>query len=137
MKIAIIGGGSAGMICAHLICTEHEVTVYEKSAMLGGNIQTLNLNSPAINLAQDIITENGVTGFHYFAQATFRKLIKSLDIPIKLNLANVTSSIFLDNGLYYEIPSVYTFKNYGASYYIRKNIQLAKYWREFHKHIKK
>lgn len=90
MKIAIIGGGASGMICAHLLCKKYDVTVFEKKSMLGGTIQTINLNAPSRNIDKNIITENDVTGFHYFAQATFRKLITNLSIPIRFNFANTT-----------------------------------------------
>ena len=126
MKIAIIGGGSAGMISAHLICKNHDVTVYEKDSCLGGSIKTINLNISGANICKNIKIENGVTGFHYHSQKKFRHLIKSLDIPIRINLANVTSAIYLHHGAYFEIPSMYTLKKYGFSYYISKNLQLLK-----------
>ena len=44
MKVAIIGGGAAGMSCAYLLDKKHDVTVFEKQPMLGGNIRTLNKN---------------------------------------------------------------------------------------------
>lgn len=136
MKIAIIGGGAAGMISAHLLCKAHDITVYERSATLGGNIQTLNLNAKASGLDKNIITENGVTGFHYFSQATFRKLITSLNIPIKVNLANVTTALYLKNNLYYEIPSLFTLKAYGLGFYLRKNMQLLKFRKAFRRAYK-
>lgn len=34
MKIAIIGGGAAGMICAHLLDARHDVTVFERADVL-------------------------------------------------------------------------------------------------------
>ena len=42
MKIAIIGGGAAGMATAHYLDKQCDVTVFEKQPMLGGNIRTLN-----------------------------------------------------------------------------------------------
>ena len=136
MKIAIIGGGASGMITAHFLSHKYEVTVFEQASSLGGHIQTINQNAQSNNCPPDIITENGVTGFHYFAQPLFRKLLQSLQVPIRLNLANVTSSIFLKNGKFYEVPSLYTLKRFGPLHYSSKTIPLIKYWKEFFKFYK-
>ena len=36
MNIAIIGGGSAGLVTAHLLDRAHSVTVFEKDHQIGG-----------------------------------------------------------------------------------------------------
>lgn len=41
MKIAIVGGGISGLVCAHLLEGEHEVTLYEKNDWLGGHAHTV------------------------------------------------------------------------------------------------
>ncbi|MBK9756286.1 MAG: FAD-dependent oxidoreductase [Nannocystis sp.] len=49
MKIAVIGGGASGMMCAWLLADRHEVHVFEREPVLGGNIRTLgrNVDTPA------------------------------------------------------------------------------------------
>lgn len=54
MKIAVIGGGASGMMCAWLLADRHEVHVFEREPVLGGNIRTLGRNvdtAPAMRLA--------------------------------------------------------------------------------------
>jgi len=47
MKIAIIGGGAAGLVCAHLLDEHHEITLYERESVLGGHVRTLGCNVKA------------------------------------------------------------------------------------------
>jgi predicted NAD/FAD-binding protein len=39
-KVAIIGGGIAGLTAAYLLCEEHDITLFEKDGRLGGNAYT-------------------------------------------------------------------------------------------------
>ena len=39
MKIAIVGTGVSGLVAAHRLHREHEITVYEAGARLGGHTQ--------------------------------------------------------------------------------------------------
>lgn len=43
MRIAIIGGGVAGLVCAHLLRTRHEITLFEADARLGGHAHTVRV----------------------------------------------------------------------------------------------
>ncbi len=63
MKIAIIGGGAAGMAAAWYLGERHRVTVFERQAMLGGNIRTLGRNVPGATdgeLPANLILDAGV-----------------------------------------------------------------------------
>jgi len=44
MKIAIIGTGVSGLIAAHLLHSEHELTVYEAGARIGGHTNTVRVD---------------------------------------------------------------------------------------------
>ncbi|MEZ4380013.1 MAG: FAD-dependent oxidoreductase [Nannocystaceae bacterium] len=63
MKIAIIGGGAAGMIAAYLLDAAHEVTVFERQPILGGNIRTLGGNVDCPALAPGVVLDCGVIEF--------------------------------------------------------------------------
>ena len=39
-KVAIIGGGIAGLTAAYLLCERHDITLFEKDGRLGGNAYT-------------------------------------------------------------------------------------------------
>ncbi len=64
MKIAIIGGGASGMTAAYYLNKNgHRVSIFEKQAILGGHIRTLNKNVKVDNLDPNIILEGGVVEF--------------------------------------------------------------------------
>ena len=44
MRVAIVGGGAAGVSSAYLLSGHHAVTLFEAEEELGGNICTLNRN---------------------------------------------------------------------------------------------
>ena len=99
MKIAIIGGGGAGMACAYYLDKDgHQVTVYEKQDMLGGNIRTLGQNIEAPKMPEGIFLEAGVVEFpHNFYH--FRELMEELEVP--LLPVERGSAMFLRNGRRY------------------------------------
>jgi predicted NAD/FAD-binding protein len=45
VKIAIIGTGVSGLVAAHLLHPEHELTVYEAGARVGGHTNTVRVDS--------------------------------------------------------------------------------------------
>src|SRR4051794_23364393 len=45
MKIAIVGTGIAGLVAAHKLHREHEITVYEAGGRLGGHTNTVRVDS--------------------------------------------------------------------------------------------
>lgn len=119
MKIAIVGGGAAGMICAHYLCKNHDVTVYEKRSSLGGNIRTLNGNVPCSNIPSDVRIEAGVTAFNFAASPTLRKLFKELDVPFYLSPPKLATSISLRNRQQYIVPSFRTWLDHGPKYFFQ------------------
>jgi len=65
-KIAIIGGGPAGLSCAYYLAIDgYDVTVFEKEKMLGGmlafGIPSFRLEKDVINAEIDILRELGVS----------------------------------------------------------------------------
>jgi predicted NAD/FAD-binding protein len=43
MRIAIIGSGISGMVAAHLLSPENEVTVFEANDYIGGHTHTIDV----------------------------------------------------------------------------------------------
>ena len=72
MKVAIIGTGIAGNVAAYHLREQHDITVYEANAYVGGHTNT-----------HDIDTANGTlpvdTGFIVFNDRTYPNFIKLLD----------------------------------------------------------
>lgn len=70
MRIAIIGGGISGMTVAHLLCKDHQVTLFEADRRIGGHTHTVSVTA-----------ENGRrhavdTGFIVFNEATYPNFIR-------------------------------------------------------------
>jgi predicted NAD/FAD-binding protein len=77
MKIAIIGAGVAGLVCAHLLHRDHELVVFEASEEAGGHANTVHVE-----------TETGAydldTGFIVFNDRNyheFERLLEELGVP--------------------------------------------------------
>lgn len=60
MKVAIIGGGAAGILSAYLLDPAHEVTVFERQPILGGNVRTLGRNVACAGLPAGVFLDAGV-----------------------------------------------------------------------------
>ncbi len=46
MKVAIVGAGISGLVVAHLLHREHEVTVFEAADYAGGHTNTIRVDTP-------------------------------------------------------------------------------------------
>jgi predicted NAD/FAD-binding protein len=77
VKIAIIGGGSAGLVTAHLLDGVHQVTLFEKAPILGGHVRTLNRNVEC-DLESGLILDAGVIEFERRNFPTVMRLFDSL-----------------------------------------------------------
>jgi predicted NAD/FAD-binding protein len=127
MKIAIIGGGAAGLACVHYLASQHEIYLFEKTDKLGGHVKTLNRNVTQSILPKDVYFENGVLGFHYLAQPTFKKLIKSLQIPTKLVLPYTGTNLLLKNKSYYSSPTIGQLKQNGCTTMIKDFFKVQRF----------
>ena len=76
MRVAIIGSGIAGLATAHLLCREHEITLFESNSRVGGHVHTVEVESKHGTINID-------TGFIVYNEQNypnFVKLIQELDI---------------------------------------------------------
>jgi predicted NAD/FAD-binding protein len=75
-SVAIIGAGVSGLVCAHLLHREHEVTLYEAADRLGGHSNTVDVEVVGRTLPVD-------TGFIVYNEANypnFTRILKSLGV---------------------------------------------------------
>ena len=72
MKIAIIGTGIAGNVAAYKLSQEHDVTVFESAAYVGGHTNTVVTFDRGRSIAVD-------TGFIVFNDRTYPNFIRLLD----------------------------------------------------------
>ncbi|MDA3039678.1 MAG: FAD-dependent oxidoreductase, partial [Actinomycetota bacterium] len=45
-RVAIVGSGVAGLVCAHVLGPHHDVTVFEANSRLGGHANTVDVEDP-------------------------------------------------------------------------------------------
>lgn len=70
-RIAIVGGGISGIVCAHLLQRKHQVTLFEKNNYLGGHTNTRVINrGPDAGVAVDtgfiVLNNKNYPNFHSF-----------------------------------------------------------------------
>ena len=87
-RIAIIGGGGAGLLSAWFLQNTHKVVLFEEESFLGGHAHSV-----------PVTTERGVvwvdTGFHYFFPHTypiFSRILKLLQVPTVTRPAGMSFS---------------------------------------------
>ena len=76
MRIAVIGSGISGLVAAYLLCSKHEVTVFEANDYIGGHTHTIDVALADQTYAVD-------TGFIVFNTKTypnFTRLLKKLGV---------------------------------------------------------
>lgn len=72
MKIAIVGTGIAGNVVAYKLWPEHDITVFEAAAYIGGHTNTIDVDENGLSYAVD-------TGFIVFNDRTYPKFVRLLD----------------------------------------------------------
>jgi predicted NAD/FAD-binding protein len=73
MRIAIIGTGISGMVSAHLLGHEHDVTVFEANDYVGGHTNT-------VRVEQDGQTFDVDTGFIVYNERTYPNFVRLLHL---------------------------------------------------------
>lgn len=72
-KVAVIGGGVAGIVAAHLLQRRHDVTIFEKNDYLGGHTHTIEMtDGPDAGIGVD-------TGFIVLNDQTYPLFLQFLD----------------------------------------------------------
>jgi predicted NAD/FAD-binding protein len=68
MRIAVIGSGISGLVAAHHLCRDHDVTVYEAGSHAGGHAHTVDVDHEGRAYAID-------TGFIVFNDRTYPNFV--------------------------------------------------------------
>jgi len=79
MRIAIVGTGVSGLVCAHLLSRGHDITVFEADARPGGHAHTVTVDLPDGSFDVD-------TGFLVYNERNYPGLITLFDdlgVPTK------------------------------------------------------
>ncbi len=72
MRVGIIGSGISGLMCAHVLQREHEVTLYESEPRLGGHTHTVDVDAFGERHRVD-------TGFIVYNETTYPNFVRLLD----------------------------------------------------------
>jgi uncharacterized protein len=72
MRIAIVGTGVSGLVCAHLLSRRHDITVFEADSRPGGHAHTVR-----IDLADE--THEVDTGFLVYNERNYPGLVRLFD----------------------------------------------------------
>lgn len=83
MRVAVVGSGISGLVCAYLLHPEHDVTVFEAADYVGGHTATVDVTLSGQSYAVD-------TGFIVFNDWTYPNFIKLLD---RWQVASQTTSM--------------------------------------------
>jgi len=102
VEIAIIGGGAAGMVTAHLLDDAHDVTVLEREAVLGGHVRTLGGNVHSARIPAGVRIDAGVIEFDRRHFPRFHALMAELGVAMAEVPA--TSGLFLADGSAWHAP---------------------------------
>ncbi len=87
MRIAVIGSGVSGMVAAYRLSREHEVTVYEAGAHIGGHTHTVDVEHAGTNYAVD-------TGFIVYNDWTYPRFIEILqELDVAWQPSNMSFSV--------------------------------------------
>lgn len=76
MRIAVVGGGISGMVAAHLLCHDHDITLFEADDRIGGHTHTV----PVREDGRDIPVDTGFIVFNDWTYPNFCKLIDRLGV---------------------------------------------------------
>lgn len=118
MKIAIIGGGISGLTTAHLLCGEHEITLFEANDYPGGHTHTLEVAHEGASYAVD-------TGFIVFNERTYPDFIKLLE---RLGVASQPS--VMSFSVVHETTGLqYCATNLDTLFAQRRNLFNVPFWR--------
>lgn len=103
MHIVVIGGGAAGMACAHYLTKKHRVTLLEKQPLLGGNVRTINRNVESKILPDGVFIDNGVIEFHREHSPSFSSLVKELGLEL-VHFQGGSTGLYMEDGRSYHMP---------------------------------
>jgi uncharacterized protein len=124
MRIAIVGGGGAGLTTAWLLEGEHQVTLYEKEDRLGGHAHTINLEVAGEQVSID-------AGFEFISEVmfpTFLHLLNLLKVPLK-PFTLYTTQYDTRTGDVYMMPPFHGLRPYLEAMTPRKILDLLRFRR--------
>ncbi|MBL8645091.1 MAG: FAD-dependent oxidoreductase, partial [Rhodospirillaceae bacterium] len=96
LKIAVIGSGVSGLSAAWLLNKNHNVTVYDKDAWIGGHCNTVDVTVNDAGTPRVLPVD---TGFIVYNETTYPNLTALFEtLGVKTELSDMSFSASLNNG---------------------------------------
>jgi predicted NAD/FAD-binding protein len=96
-RIAIIGSGAASLAAAWQLSRQHEVTVFEKNAHLGGHANTVDVFGDVFGSKGEKLAVD--TGFIVYNQRTYPNLIRMFDqLEVPTQATEMSFGVSFDEG---------------------------------------
>jgi predicted NAD/FAD-binding protein len=124
MQVVVVGGGAAGMICAHYLAKNHHVTVLEREPVLGGNIRTLNGNIATAYLPPDLFIDNGVIEFHRDSSPALQEVLQDLGLALE-PVDGGSTALYLENKQSFHMPGAIRARSFSRAEKLRNYLRLA------------
>jgi len=120
MKIAIVGSGVSGLVAAHHLHREHDITVFEAGPYVGGHTNTVDAADPATGGTIPVDT-----GFIVFNERTYPNFIALMrELGVAWQDSDMSFSVKCDaTGLEYNGTS------FDALFAQRSNLVRPRFWR--------
>ena len=117
-RIAIVGSGVSGLVTAHLLNQEHDVTVFEANSYVGGHVDTHE-----VSLAdQTVFVDTGFIVYNERNYPYFSRLLRELDVATQDS--EMTFSV-VDR----KSGNEYAGTNLNSLFATRKNLLSPSFWR--------
>ncbi len=130
MRIAIVGGGISGLVCAYLLNEEHDIVLFEANDYIGGHTHTIDVTLGTNRYPVD-------TGFIVFNEVTypnFLKLIRRLGVAYQPSVMTFSVKSESD-GIEYSPHNLNSFfiqrKNLLDPSFYRMILEIVRFRREF------
>lgn len=118
MRIAVVGGGVAGLGASWLLGKAHDVTLFEKNAYIGGHSNTVDVPEPNAPLPVD-------TGFIVYNTASYPNLIALFDhLDVPTATTEMSFAVSLGNGDF-----EYSGNGLDGLFGQRSNLASPRHWR--------
>ena len=118
LRVAVIGGGIAGLSASWLLSKKCQVTLFEKASKLGGHSNTIDVQAGDKIIPID-------TGFIVFNKATYPNLVALFDyLKVRTDPSEMSFSVSMDKKRF-----EYSGNNLNGLFGQRRNLLNLKFWR--------